>query len=154
MRRHLAYLKYVLRHKYSVFKIGRQMGISFWRLIKHDMTKFMPCEFIPYAHSYYDKYGNSQYKPHDQLNLAWCHHQQRNAHHWQYWVLLGDDGSFTPLPIPVSVIREMVADIIAMESTDGRSSAIEYYESIEHKIMFHAESRTQFEYLLKIYAPK
>ena len=27
------------------------------------------------------------------FDSAWLLHQKRNAHHWQYWVLLEDEGN-------------------------------------------------------------
>src|SRR3972149_1962592 len=92
-------LSYLLRHKWYVmiecFKVG-----LFWRGIRHDISKFLPDEFIPYANFFYKKAdkmkrdGTGYYKPTDTgdkaFDFAWLLHQKRNRHHWQ-WYLLPED---------------------------------------------------------------
>jgi hypothetical protein len=51
-----------------------------------------------------DGFGSEEYKAYDQwfygvrtpaakynFNRAWLHHIHMNPHHWQYWILIGDD---------------------------------------------------------------
>lgn len=49
MRRHIAYLKYLISHKAFVFGSGLAIGCSLWRLIWHDISKFYPSEWFAYA---------------------------------------------------------------------------------------------------------
>ena len=64
------YLSYVLRHRWFVFIECCKLGIP-WRGLVHDLSKFIPSEFIPYARYFYgredtirrDKTG--YYKPTD-----------------------------------------------------------------------------------------
>lgn len=86
MKRYLAYLKYVLRHKWFVLIAGVELGVPLWRLILHDWDKFLPDEFLPYARAFYAPDGSRWYKPTTAFDWAWMKHQHRNKHHWQYWL--------------------------------------------------------------------
>src|SRR6266536_5236416 len=96
MKGHWAYLKYVLRHKWFVFIAGRWVGAPLWRLIIHDWSKFLPCEWEPYVQSFYCRDGSKRdWKTRDvwtkmEFDLAWNHHQKVNKHHWQFWTLVTD----------------------------------------------------------------
>lgn len=111
-RRHLAYLNYVIRHKYYVFQAGLITGARVWDLIVHDLSKFRPSEWVAYSRTFYTETGLSCCVEDSEFDQAWLKHQHRNPHHWQHWVLLGDDaGMGSPgLRIPEHVLREMVAD--------------------------------------------
>ena len=107
MKAHLLYLKYVIRHKWFVFLACLEYGLI-WRGIKHDWTKFLPSEWFPYVAYFYGKkevvpqiftFGfDGKEKlftkvPDDvqsRFDIAWLHHQKRNSHHWQYWLLSPD----------------------------------------------------------------
>jgi hypothetical protein len=41
---------------------------------------------------------------------AWNIHQKINSHHWQYWVLLNDDGTTKVLDMEIHAILEMFCD--------------------------------------------
>jgi hypothetical protein len=102
----IKYLRYVLRLKYYVFIECCNFGIPFRGLL-HDMSKFLPSEFMPYARYFYD-----QRDPRilSDFNTAWLKHQRRNAHHWQWWLLREDDGKFIPIEMPKPIVYEMLAD--------------------------------------------
>lgn len=88
MRRHIAYLKYVLRHKWFVLQAGRVIGVPLWQLLIHDWSKFLPSEWFPYARTFYKPDGTKQYDNSTAFAHAWMLHQHRNPHHWQYWLNL------------------------------------------------------------------
>src|SRR5688572_9099157 len=85
MRRHWAYLKYVLRHKWFVFQECLKLGVPLWIAIVHDWDTFLPDEWLPYARTFYKPDGSKQYVESIDFALAWKQHQHRNKHHWQYW---------------------------------------------------------------------
>jgi len=89
MRRHIAYLKYVLRHKWFVLLAGLKLGIPLLILIFHDWDKFLPDEWFPYARTFYKPDGSNQYEEGYAFAEAWMFHQHRNKHHWQYWLNFG-----------------------------------------------------------------
>jgi len=126
MKKYTKYLQYVLKHKWYVmiecFKKGQV-----WRGVMHDMSKFRPSEFIPYARYFYGEYKSIQEfngdvrnrylsagcykeKVEEDFNLAWLKHIHRNKHHWQYWLLQEDDGGLKKLEMKGSYIDEMISD--------------------------------------------
>ncbi len=104
-RVHLDYLKYIIRHKWYV-------AVECWEAITHDLSKFLPCEWWPYA--YFFCGGWSEEECPNWLKLAydraWNHHQKSNPHHWQYWLLQKDSGELRILEMPERKIIEMLCD--------------------------------------------
>lgn len=149
MKRHISYLKYVLRHKCFVFVAGLKTKAPIWRLIIHDWTKFLPSEWTPYAKTFYAKDGSNQYDEHKDFDRAWNHHQKRNKHHWQYWVINRDDGDVKCIPMPEKYIREMVADWMgAGRAITGRWEVQEWYDNNRNKIKLDEETRKKVEKLV------
>lgn len=120
MKAHWQYLKYVLRHKWYVFRGCRLLGVPLHQAIIHDWVKFLPVEWFPYVRQFYNPDGTKRsvrdasgaYDPNaqaDAFKRAWLHHQ-RQPHHWQAWISIGDGGNLVPLPIPQRFVLEMVAD--------------------------------------------
>ena len=111
MRRHLAYLKYVIRHKWFVAIACYHCGVSLWRALIHDWHKFLPSEWSAYAHTFYNADGTkAKYAENLEFAVAWNLHQKRGKHHWQHWLLTWDRGDTICLPMPEKYWREMVAD--------------------------------------------
>lgn len=123
MKAHLKYLRYVLRHKWFVLVAGLKTGAPLWRLLIHDWSKFLPCEWFAYVNYFYgekprlqkEEWDDSRYWPaaqkyYDAFDRAWLHHQHANKHHWQHWTLREDSGRVKLLPMPDKYAREMVAD--------------------------------------------
>ncbi len=150
MRRYLVYLDYVLRHKAFVLLAGLRVGAPLWRLLTHDWTKFLPCEFGPYARYFYEADGTKSLRRgvDEEFALAWLHHQ-RNRHHWQAWISIGDDGGFEALPMPDDYAREMVADWMgAGRAITGTWEAREWYLKNKEDMILHTTTRRKVEQLL------
>jgi len=153
MKRYLAYLKYVLRHKWYVAKFCFRYRL-FWRGIMHDMSKFRPSEFIPYAKYFYTKEGKISHNatPEEQENFdtAWLLHQKRNDHHWQYWICPQDDGGYKAIqPKDPCTIIEMVCDWQgASMAQSGKDNVEKWYEKNEEKIILHEEAKDFLELIL------
>ena len=167
-KKHWAYFKSVLRHKYFVFLAGMKLNANIWLLLIHDWSKFLPDEFYPYADNFFDKQtkvmedisayamfeGAPELAPHgyfthDRFNTAWLHHQRRNPHHWQYWYLLQDEGPDIMIPMPEAFAREMVADWAGAGRTyTGKWSVQEWYEKNKDKILIHPDTRMLVESLI------
>lgn len=125
---HLKYLWYLVQHKLFVMQAGIKIGVPLWRLITHDLSKFLPSEWFPYVDYFYDPkkvndktmesfrlFGCTEMAPYgffpsDLFSIAWCQHQKRNDHHWQYWYLIEDSGKEFPVGMPWEALAEMVAD--------------------------------------------
>jgi len=86
-----------------------------WRGITHDLSKLRPSEWFPYVESFYGGYAKDERPPEleDSYDEAWLHHQHRNPHHWQYWLLREDNpehGGIKMLHIPALDLLEMLCD--------------------------------------------
>lgn len=147
--RHINYLKYLLRHKWFVFVACLRIGASPWLGIIHDASKFKLSEWIPYASCFYAPDGSKQYKEGPDFTFAWNHHQKRNKHHWQYWLITWDRGSTEPLPMPRKYILEMVADWMgAGRAITGKWETKEWYVKNQDTIRLHPQTRAQVEVIL------
>lgn len=146
MTPHLKYLWYVIRHKWFVFLAGRKTGAPLWRLIIHDWSKFTKAEWTPYVETFYT---DKEVK--DDFDRAWSHHQHKNPHHWQHWVLREDSGRTTALEIPEDLIREMVADWAgAGRAITGRWSVEEWYGANRNKMIFHPRTALRVDSVLSL----
>lgn len=167
MNIYIKYLLYVLEHKKNVFieciNMSKKLKKKKDKLniiihgITHDMSKFSPCEFIPYARFFYGDYipgaaldvpcapynkdkiltkGKVKYY----FNKAWKHHYSHNKHHYEYW----DEGY-----IPSKYIIQMICDWNAMSRKFG-DTTISYYLRHYNSIKMHSESRRELEKRLGI----
>lgn len=150
MKRHINYLKYVLRHKWFVFIAGLAIGVSWWRLIKHDWHKFLPGEWMPYASTFYAPDGKSQYVESGEFSYAWNLHQKRADHHWQHWLITWDRGQTECLPMSDAALKEMLADWYgAGRAITGQWGAREWYQKNADKIQIHPVTRARVEKYLE-----
>ena len=136
MRRHFAYLNYIIRHKYFVFIACWKLDVSLWRALIHDWHKFLPCEWFPYASTFYHHDGtNAKYETNQAFEMAWNHHEKLGKHHWQYWLLTFDNGTTKALDMPTPYLREMLADWWgAGRAITGNWDANTWYEKNKDKM--------------------
>lgn len=158
--RYINYLKYVLKHKYYVFIECTKYGL-YWQGLIHDLSKFKPSEFIPYAKFFYEENGEKKtkqdktgyYKPTDTGNkafdIAWLHHQNRNPHHWQYWIVPQKDHTFKTEEIPEKYILEMIADWKGASIVQGFGKDVKpWYKENKDKMILHPRSREIIESII------
>lgn len=145
MKRHLLYLKYVLRHKWFVFLACLELRVPIWNAIFHDWSKFLPVEWFAYVNYFYgekvqDENGFQTLKDgkltpimvapievRRAFDRAWNAHQKRNKHHWQFWLLTPDK------PRPNFSIQSMDGGMThATVSTvnTGEIAAVLYHDAI------------------------
>jgi hypothetical protein len=130
------YFKYILEHKINAFIECWQKGM-YWHAITHDLSKFRPSEFFPYAHKFFA--GDYCYKYIDverAFNRAWTLHYTRNKHHWNHWVR--HDGLV--LDMPSKCINQMICDWRAMGRKFG-DSAGSYYDKNKDKMVMTQRTR-------------
>ncbi len=113
MKRHWNCLKFIVKHKWFVLVAARKIKAPLWLAIIHDISKFRPSEWFPYAAAFYKPNGESQYIETPEFNKTWLMHQHRNPHHWQHWVLKMDSGLIIAIEMPKRYVLEMVADWMA-----------------------------------------
>lgn len=149
MKRHWSYLKYVLTHKWWVFRAGLKTGAPLWRLIIHDWSKFLPSEWFPYARTFYGPDGEKRFEKDPGFDNAWNLHQKRNKHHWQYWCMPRDEIGTKCIPVPEKYIREMVADWMgAGRAIAGRWEIDEWYPKNYNNIQLESSSRSKVDELV------
>ena len=132
------YLKYVCRHKWYVFLECLKI-MQPWHGVVHDLSKFLPSEFIPYAKHFYSGKAMPEI-----FSVAWCLHQHRNKHHWDYWVK--SDGR--PVPMPSKHVMQMIADWRAMGRVFG-DTAESYYKKNKKRMIMHPKTTEYVDHILK-----
>lgn len=154
MKAHLRYLRYVLSHKWFVLMAGLRIGgIPLWRLLIHDWSKLTPAEWGPYVRYFYGTRPTERLADRDggEFDRARLHHQHRNPHHWQHWVLREDSGAVKLLRMPEHFAREMVADWMgAGRAMTGRWEAREWYEKNGDNMQLAMFTRVLAERLLGV----
>ena len=65
MNKYFKYFHYIIRHKWFVFLECYKEGII-WRGITHDLSKFLPSEFFPYANHFYGEKNSDIKKGRDE----------------------------------------------------------------------------------------
>lgn len=109
----------LLFHKWCVLRAGLWTKAPIWRLITHDLSKFYPSEFPHYAR----RFVGGQVDEDGYLG-CWIRHQNRNPHHWEFWVsrpksswLNLPEINWQPAPMPMWAVREMLADWMGASRT-------------------------------------
>lgn len=96
--------------------------------------------FKTYARYFYGKKkyieGNSStgyYKPTStedaNFDKAWLFHQKTQKHHWQFWILMEDDGGVKLLPMDECYWKEMLCDWYGASIATGKSNFSNYREN-------------------------
>lgn len=153
VRRHLAYGRYVLRHKWFVLRACWMVGASLRLGLLHDLSKLLPSEWMPYAECFYKADGSKQHVESEAFTRAWCRHQKRNLHHWQAWLVTMDNGTTIALRMPHKYMLEMVADWIgAGLAIAGTMEVRQWYARNRDKMLLHPETRKEVEAVLRTLA--
>jgi len=150
-------LIYILRHKWFVFLAGIRLRVPPWRLLIHDWSKFTPAEWPAYADYFFAPKNDKcpdwlfwEYDRKSKFERAWLHHQHRNPHHWEHWLLRNKDGGYTSLKMPEHFAREMLADWAgAGRAITGKWEVRDWYEKNKANIALHASTRACVEDLLR-----
>ena len=103
----------IIRHKYWVYKFGKDLGLGSTQLLLHDISKLSWTELWEGARFYKkDQSPVPLARKAQGYSRAWIHHFHHNPHHceyWEYW----NGGYSTPLRMPLKYILEMIADWLA-----------------------------------------
>ena len=113
----------------------------------HDKSKYSYAEYDAYDYHFYG--GGSNEITDIAFDYAWLHHQKKNPHHWQYWVLLKDGGEIVPLDMPLVYILEMIADWWSFSWKNGNLMEIfGWYNEHRDKMRLSLSTRIQVELIL------
>jgi hypothetical protein len=135
---------YILDHKMNVLVECWKEGL-YIQGITHDLSKFLPKEFFPYAKKFF---SDGKLSPLEEMKwkYAWLNHQRKNKHHWEYWVV--DPKNKVALPMPRKYLVEMVCDWRSFSRKWGRKVKLSNLD-LTDKIILHQESKKELEMILK-----
>lgn len=126
------YFYYVCKHRFYVGLECFKRGLYFQAIV-HDIHKFHPKEFFPYAINYHGPYKRDerpQWLRNDYDN-AWKHHYSTwfGKHHWLHW---------NGIDMPHKYVLEMIADFRGVgRSLKGYDESVEWYAENRHKMTLH-----------------
>ncbi len=110
----IKYFVLTVKHRYFVFIAGIKTKAPLWRLLIHDMSKFSYDELPHYGRQFFGRADDAE-----GFIKCWVRHQNRNPHHWEYWIprtghnrCIPPYKDNEPIPMPMWAVREMVADWI------------------------------------------
>lgn len=137
----IQYAAYVLRHKWLIIKTAPRYGVPLRQALVHDLSRFLPAEFLPSANYFFGAY---------QRGVVWRRgespaydaardlHEQRNKHHAQYW-----NGQ----PMPERYVKEMLCDWDAAGQAKG-SPILPWYAANRERLGLHPETLAQIDEVL------
>lgn len=115
---------------------------------KHDESKYRSDEFDAYCNYFYPSENNK--KDSKAFDEAWLLHQKRNPHHWQYWILIRDEGELVPMDMPFEYVCEMLCDWSSFHYVNPESTANNWYNKNKKNMILSDETRKLVELLLSI----
>ena len=140
------YQNYLTKHIEAVRKCYKLLTGEYLHI--HDASKYTSQESPQYDRYFYPRENGVEKNEKIQrdFDYAWLHHIHNNPHHWQYWVLVEDEGGFKPLEIPERYINEMVADwgSFALQKGSGQE-LVNWYNSHKDKMFLAPETRRKVE---------
>ena len=143
--KYVRYFKYLLQHKLLVATLCFKYRL-YWQGIVHDLSKFLPDEFVPYANYYY------AHKETD-IKEAWNIHKRRNKHHWQYWLVFSEKDGADAIEMPEKYLMEMVFDWYSAAEGEGYENldkrVLDWYTEHRRNILLHPRTRIRLEKELK-----
>ena len=114
----------------------------------HDESKSKSDEFDAYCNYFYPSEDNK--KDSKAFDYAWLLHQKRNPHHWQYWILIRDEGELMAMDMPFEYVCEMLCDWSSFQYTRPGSTANNWYNKNKNKMILSDNTRKEVERLLSI----
>ncbi len=156
----LQHFKTIVYHKYLVMQGCFRVGL-YWQGITHDLSKFMPSEFLVGAKYFQGtRSPNNAEREEKGYSSAWLHHKGRNKHHYEYWIdysMKDIEGGMKPAPMPVRYVVEMFMDRVAACKVYNKdkykdSDPLAYFNSGKNQDLLHPKTRKQLETLLRMLA--
>lgn len=114
----------------------------------HDRSKWSEEEYSAYDNYFY---GDKSYRVVREFDYAWLHHIHHNPHHWQYWVLMEDEGGQKALEIPEEFLIEMICDWMSFSIKKGDMRELfKWYDDHKGKMVLHEKTRKKVEEILGV----
>jgi len=155
MTKDLQYLKYLIRHKWHVLVECCKCGLP-WAGIVHDLSKFLPSEWVPYRNYFYDRppLPSTGYihktGVDERFDRAWLKHIHRNPHHWQWYILHEDDGPVKVLEMPLRYRMEMLCDWKGAGKAQGKPDTAAWYRENRKNMVLGPRTRLWVEHHLGV----
>ncbi|MCM1296453.1 MAG: DUF5662 family protein [Muribaculaceae bacterium] len=157
------HFKTITHHKMMVMRGCFAVGL-YWQGLVHDLSKYMPSEFIVGAKYYQGTQSpNNAERKQKGYSSAWLHHKGRNKHHYEYWMDYSAHAGegIIPAKMPDRYVIEMFIDRIAASKNYNRKNytddmPLKYYLSGNKKSadFIHPDTRRKLEMLLRMLADK
>ena len=113
----------------------------------HDVSKWEDEEYFAYCEYFY---GEKTPEVKDEFDRAWLHHQHRNPHHWQHWLLKQDDGTNKAIEMPYLDVIEMVCDHWSFSwMKDDLYEIFSWYDENKPKMILHPNTKSLYESILE-----
>lgn len=153
------HFKTITNHKLLVMKGCFYVGL-YWQGLVHDMSKYMPSEFVVGAKYYQGTQSpNNAERKAIGYSSAWLHHKGRNKHHYEYWMdYSSQDGmGIVPARMPDKYVIEMFIDRVAASKNYNQEHytddmPLQYYEKGRACDFLHEDTRRTLEFLLHMLA--
>ncbi len=153
------HFKKITHHKMMVMKGCFSVGL-YRQGIMHDLSKYMPSEFMVGARYYQGTQSPNNAERADKgYSAAWLHHKGRNRHHYEYWLDYSSrkGEGIIPAKMPDRYIVEMFIDRVAAAKNYNIHNysddiPLKYYMSGEPWRFMHKDTRNKLEFLLKMNA--
>ena len=154
-----SHFKTITHHKLMVMKGCFSVGLYRQGLL-HDLSKYMPSEFIVGAKYYMGNQSPNNAERKDKgYSSAWLHHKGRNKHHYEYWMDYSSHvgGGIIPAKMPEKYVVEMFIDRVSASKNYNKGHytddmPLKYYQSGNPGNYMHAETRKLLEKLLNMLA--
>lgn len=150
----------ITRHRHAVIRNCMKAGIPL-QGIGHDLSKYMPSEFIPGVLYYQGtRSPNEQERQENGFSTAWMHHKGRNKHHFEYWSdYMPATRTMEPVKMPLRYVIEMFCDRLAASRIyNGKNYTeqmpLEYFLRGKPTRKIHPETSDFLERLLRMVAVK
>ncbi len=150
------HFKTITHHKIMVMKGCFSVGL-YWQGLLHDLSKYMPSEFLVGAKYYQGTQSPNNAERKDKgYSSAWLHHKGRNKHHYEYWMDYSAHSGqgIIPAKMPKRYVIEMFIDrVAASKNYNGKNytddMALKYYLSGDAGRYMHKDTRRMLEFLLR-----
>ena len=151
----ISHFRTITAHRHLVLRHCRRAGI-FWQGLCHDLSKYLPAEFLVGARFYTDgsRSPNENERQKNGYSKAWLHHKGRNRHHFEYWTDYNiKTRCVEPVKMPLKFVIEMFCDRVAASKIyNGKNytdkTPFDYYDNRRDCRRIHPETAKFLEDLL------
>lgn len=150
----MQYFWATIRHKWFVLLASFKIGLSVWRALIHDWSKFTWAELPHYNRQFFGDKGDPE-----GFARCWLHHYHHNDHHWEHWIVESIHSHTSPtrddcivdncLTMPRVCVQEMIADWMgaSMAYTGSWDMSVWLRKNILD-IRVHPSTMTEIEHVL------